>query len=46
MIYYLPFLLITGIPTGILTGYIVMLVLSRLKKTGLVIRLKGNTSQA
>ena len=46
MIYYLPFLLIPGIPTGILTGYIVMLVLSRLKKTGLVIRLKGNTSQA
>ncbi len=40
MIYYLPILMATGIPTGILTGYIVTLVLRRIKKTGIVIRLQ------
>ena len=44
MIYYLPILLATEIPTGILTGYLVTLVLQRLQKTGIINRLKPMTS--
>lgn len=45
MIYYLPVLLLTGIPTGILTGYIVMQVLDRLKRTGFINRLQLNQKE-
>lgn len=38
MIYYLPVLLATGIPTGILTGYIVSMILERMKSYGVIVK--------
>ena len=40
--YYLPVLLLAGVPTGIFTGYILKSLLDRLEKTG---QLRGMTSE-
>ena len=38
--YYLPVLILSGIPTGIFTGYLVMHLLDHLRRTGLLDRIR------